>query len=199
MQVSSATMLNILLFVVIAYQAYSAYDIRDKILCTFRRSDRTKITKWAKNSQSRIEFDGGWYDVEPERVTLSLKWNPLPMWVRTLDYRHDSARALHPDTFDNKYTPEQRKQLDKSDDIRAMHQGNVSTFAGMAGKQGLLQQYFPIIVLFGFLAIGWLTYRAQGQIDKVGFATNVVQQQNVKLTEQLTKVTDTLNKLTAGK
>lgn len=184
MQVNSSTMFSIMLICVIMLQFYSVYSVRDKIWCTFRRIDKTKISRWARMGQSRIEFDGGWYQVEPGRVTLAIKWNPLPAWVRTLDFRHDSSRALDPDTFDNQYTPEARKQLDKTDDIRALEQGNQSALTAKGGKQGMLQQYLPLIVLIGFLAVGFLVYRQQAQVDKLGFAINFVQEQLGKLLQK---------------
>jgi preprotein translocase subunit SecG len=178
---------TVLLIGVILLQFYSVYNVRNKIWCTFRRVDRTKINKWAKNGQGRIEFDGGWYEVEPARVTLALKWEPLPTWVRTLDFRHDSSRALDPDTFDNQYTPEARKQLDKTDDIRALEQGNQQALSARGGKQGLLERYMPFIVVIGFVVIGFFLYNLMQHQNQLGVGQNTIEVQLGQIMNKLPK------------
>lgn len=173
------------LLFLMAYHFYSVYSVRNKIWCSFRRADRTKVEKWAKENQARIDFDGGWYHVEPSRTVLMLKWNPLPMWVRALDFRHDSARALHPDTFDNAFTPEARKQLDKTDDIKALEIGNNQALAGGKQKKGLLESFMPIIVIGGFLIVAWFLWQQQHKIDMVGQATNIIEAQLAKILSRM--------------
>lgn len=171
----------VLLFVII-YSSYSARSLKEKILCSFTRKDRTRILKWAKVNQGRIDFDGGWYDVEPSRTVQRL-WESgihfiIPTWVRCSDYRFDSSRPLNPDTFENQYSPELRKQLDISDGVKGLEQGNrEALISNKSGRQNILQQYLPIIVLGGFVIIGWFLWQQQGKTDDVGFAINVVQQQ----------------------
>lgn len=176
MQLSPSVMFSVMLLILIAFQSYSSLHYLNMIWCTFRRVDRTRVAKWAKVGQARIEFDGGWYQVEPGRITIGIKWMPLPMVVKCLDFRWDSSRALDPDTFDNSYTPEARKQLDKTDDIRALEQGNQQALTARGGKQGFLQQYQPLMIMIGFLFVGWLLWQSKIQQDKLGFAMNVIQQ-----------------------
>lgn len=187
MQVNSSVMLNFLLFCMVMLQFYSVYSVRDRIWCTFRNPDRTKISKWAKVGQSRIEFAGGWYQVEPDRVTLAIKWNPMPSWVRTLDFRHDSSRALDPNTFSNEYTPQARKQMDITDDVAGFQGGNERSLTKVGGKQNMLQQYMPLMVLIGFIVVGFFLYQQQQKTDNVGFAINVVQQQLGDVLKRLPK------------
>ncbi len=187
MQVNTSTMFIFMLLILVTFQVYSTYHYSSMVWCTFRRVNKTRISKWAKLTQARVEFEGGWYDVEPSRITTGIKWLPLPMVVNCLDFRHNSPRALDPDTFDNSYTPEARKQLDKADDIRALEQGNQQSLTTKPIKQGMLQQYMPLITLIGFIIVGFLVYRQQGQIDKVGFGMNVVQEQLGKLLQNLPK------------
>ena len=182
MHIDPMLALVVILIFVVVLSSYSARDKKGKILCSFTRRDRTKILKWVKISQARVEFDGGWYHVEPSRTVQRL-WESgihfiIPIWVRCSDYRFDSSRPLNPDTFDNQFTPEERKQLDKSDDIRALQQGNQQSLNAKSGKQGILQQYLPIIVLVGFILCGWMLWQQQKKIDLVGYSINVVQEQN---------------------
>lgn len=166
-----------MLLLLIIFQTYNVYDANKKIWCIFRRVDKTKVSKWAKATQAVIDFDGGWYQVESRRVTTMIKWLPLPTIVKSLDFTHDSTRALDPDTFANAMSPEERKQLDKRDDIKALEQGNQATLGKQGGKVGMLQQYMPLITVVGFLILGYLLYQVMGQQNKIGFAINTLQSQ----------------------
>jgi hypothetical protein len=164
------------LLLIIVYQSYTTYAYKDKIFCTFRRRDKTKIEKWVKSAQGRIAFDNGWYDVDPARTVLQLKWMPLPIWIRTLDFRHDSSLALHPDTFDNTLTPEGRKQMNITDDLRALEQGNQSSLAPGKLQQGMLSKWLPIIVIVGFVIIGYFVFSQQKKLDMLGAGQNFIEQ-----------------------
>ncbi len=177
MQLNPSTMFSVMLLILIAFQSYSSLHYLNMIWCTFRRVDRIRVAKWAKAGQARIEFDGGWYQVEAGRITIGIKWMPLPMVVKCLDFRHDNSRALDPDTFDNTYTPEARKQLDITDGVRGFEQGNREALTGKVGKQGFLQQYQTLIVVIGFLIVGWLLWQQRATSDKLGYAMNVIQAQ----------------------
>jgi hypothetical protein len=170
----NTSMLLIILFFILVYQSYTTYSLKDKIFCTFYRANKTKIEKWAKDKQRLIDFDGGWYDVDPARVVLQLKWNPLPVWIRASTYRFDSPRALDPSNFDNRYTPDERKQLDKADDIRELQQGNRQAL--QAGKQKVaIGGWLPIVVIIGFLVVGFMLWRQQSSIDKIGLGQNYIE------------------------
>lgn len=170
----NSNIIAILLVFILAYQAYTTYTLKDKIYCTFLRANKTKVEKWAKDTQRKIDFDGGWYDVDPARVVLHLKWNPLPVWIRTSTYRHDSPRPLNPDTFDNKYTPEERKQLDKKDDIAELQAGNRQALS--SGKQKVaIGGWLPIIILIGFVIVGFMLYQQQGKINQIGNGQNAIE------------------------
>ena len=169
---------SMMLLLLIFFQTYSVLDANKKIWCVFRRVDKTKIAKWAKSTQARIEFDGGWYQIEGRRITTMIKWLPLPTVVKSLDFTYGSTLALDPDTFDTSMSPEARKQLDKTDDIRALEGGNNQALKGASTvKLGAFQQYMPIVMLVGFLVVGWMLYQTWQKIDLLGFSVNVVQEQ----------------------
>jgi len=170
-----------MLLLLIIFQTYSVYDANKKIWCVFRRADRTKVSKWAKPFQTRIEFDGGWYEVEPARITTMIKWLPLPTIVKSLDYTYLSTRAQDPATGDSTLRPEERKALDTSDDMKALKDGNQQTLKGGVVKQNALQQYMPMITIVGFLILGYLIYTQRGQNDQLGFAMNTIQSQLAKI------------------
>lgn len=179
MAMDMTTALVILLLFVIVYASYSARSLRTKIWCSFRRLDRTKIEKFAKQNQRRVEFDNGWYYVNPRRTTLML-WNKgihalIPTWIRTSDYRHDSSQPLNPDTFENTWeTPEARKALNKEEDIRAYSAGNVQAVGKQ--KRTLLDNWLPIIFVIAVIIIGYMLYTLTQKTDMLGQAINVLQQ-----------------------
>ncbi len=179
MQLSPQVLFIVIIVFAIFMGSYSARSLKNKILCTLNRADRTKIQKWAKIDQTRIDMDGGWYEVKPECTTLRL-WDSgihflFPTWVRCSDYRHGSAKPLNPDTYDNTYSAEERKQLDKTDDIRALEQGNQRSLIQGAGKQGLFQKYLPIIMIGGFLIIGWFLWQMQAKMNLLGAGQNYIE------------------------
>ena len=184
MNLSPTTTWMFFIIIIVAYLSYDTYALSKKIHCTFRRRDNTKLTKWAKMSQGRIEFDGGWYYVKPDRTYQSLYTSGLhmvvPTWIRCSDYRWDSSQPLDQKTFKNDYeTPESRKQLDKEEDIRALHEGNRKAQGSV--KQGALASYMPIITVLGFVVVAIVIYMVSKKIDQVGFALNVVQTQLAKI------------------
>lgn len=175
MQLNGTTMFAILALLILIFHVYQVYATNRKIWCVFRKAGRIVEQKWAKETQGRIEFDGGWYEVETDRTQLSIKWNPLPMFVRWLDFRHGSARALHPDTFENSFSAEERKQLNLKDDIQAYDQGSRQSLNAQGGRQGAMQKYFPLIVLLGFLIIGYLVWQQGHKIDMLGAGDNSIE------------------------
>ena len=154
--------ISYILLAVLGYASYSAYKLKDQIFCTFRRKDNTLIEKFATNKQARIDFDNGWYDVEPQNIYTQL-WTKgihliVPTWIRRLDFRWDSSKSLNPRTFTNTWeTPEAKKALDKTHAVSQLFAGNRSALAGR-GKLSLLEKYQPYIVILGMVGIGYLIY-----------------------------------------
>lgn len=174
--------LYLLMFVLI-YLTYTAYTLKNKIWCSFRRRDRSKVEKWAiiskKGKWNDIEFDGGLYHVEPKRTVLV--WRMMlgffPMPVRCLDFRHDSSRALDPDTFENTFTPEERLKLDASDDIRQLGEANDRALPTTRIKQGMFEKLMPIITIGGFIVFGYLLWMMKQDQNQIGNQSNVIMQQ----------------------
>ena len=174
--------------VIVVYASYSAHQLKNKVYCTFVRRDKTVIEKWAKVGQGRIEFDGGWYYVNPRRVTLQF-WDKgihtiIPTRIQRMQFRWDSSQALDPETFSNDYEkPEERLQLDKTEDYRAYSEGNRAALTSAKQKKGMLDQLMPIIILGGFAIVGYMLYQNGHRMDMLGAQQNTIFQmiQNLKL------------------
>ncbi len=184
MSLSPTTTWFVFIILIVAYLAYDTRSLSKKVFCTFRGRDGTRLTKWATMTQGRILHDNGWYYVRPDRTYQALYTGGLhfliPTWIRCSDYKWDSPQPLDPKTWNNDYeTPEQRRQLDKEEDIRALHEGNRKAQGAM--KQGALSNFMPIIIVIGFVAVGFVIYMVSKKIDNVGFALNVVQAELAKL------------------
>ena len=166
------------IIIITALSIVRSYSLKDKIYCTYRRRDKTKIHKWAKAVNGyRIQFENGWYYVNIRRCVLEFKWvGILPIWIRTLDFRFDSTQALDPETFNNNWeTPEARKALNKEEDIKALDTGTKKSLS--PGKGGALGSgWMPYIIVGGFVVVGWFLYQLMGKVDALGFAVNVLQQ-----------------------
>lgn len=182
MPTSLTSILPYFLGFILLYLTSEAIQNKRRIRCSYRTKAKTKIYKWAKKSKSGgwndIEFEGGLYHVEPDRITTEyityLGFFPMP--VMSLDFRHDSARALHPNTFENAYTPEQRRQLNIADDVRDFANGNANAIGGKV-KKGMLEGFMPIIMIIGFLIVGYLVYMQGKNISMLGNGQNYLEQQ----------------------
>jgi hypothetical protein len=170
----NTNILLVFMVFLLAYQAYSTMSLKDKIFCTFYRANKTKIEKWAKDKQRLIDFDGGWYEVDPSCIVLQLKWNPLPVWIRASTYRFDSPKPLNPSSFDNRYTPDERKQLDKADDIRELQVGNNRAVQGSKQKVAI-GGFLPIIILIGFVIVGFMLWQQGSHINQIGNGQNAIE------------------------
>ena len=185
--ISTSQMFTYLPWLVLIYLTYIAYGLRTKILCTYRRTDRTKVEKWTTPNQSRIEFEGGWYQVEPSRTVIQWKFllGFFPVPVRALDFRHGSSRALHPETFDTSLSPEERKQLDRTDNLMGLQTASQQATKGSQKRGGMLEQYLPYIMLAGFVIIGYFIFQIQGNQNKLGLGQNIMEQQLGKIIDRL--------------
>jgi len=115
-----------------------------QILCTFRRVNKTKITKFVKMQQNYVIFDGGQYDIIPSRV--SFQWYPvlfglMHLWVATLDYTYGKRLPLDPNKMNYDWdNPQTRKAINKAETI----QSYLKTSNPKANpKQDLITKYLP--------------------------------------------------------
>lgn len=190
--ITTAQVFQIFPWLVIAYLVYQAFVFQNRIWCTFRRYDKSKKGKWA-NARNKdgtwgdVEFEGGIYHVEPARTVLG--WRLLlgffPMPVRESDYVQGSARALDPATFNNTFSAEERKQLDRTDDLKGLMVANKEATRVAGAKKGMLEQWLPMIMILGIVVLGFLAFQQQKKIDLLGAGQNFMEAQLGKIQEKL--------------
>ena len=143
---------------------YSQSKLKNKLLCTFRRANKTKVEKLIPLKSRYVIFDGGRYNVNPKRI--SLFWYNrgmhqfFPTWLPTLDYNYQSQNPLDPGTFKDTWdTPEAREASGQEDAFKAFAKG-ISTQVGK--KSRFPEWLFPMITIGAILVVGYLVYQ-QGQ------------------------------------
>lgn len=143
---------------------YSQSKLKNKLLCTFRRANKTKVEKLVPLRSRYVVFDRGRYNVNPKRITLF--WfnrgihQFFPTWLPALDFRWDSPNALDPETFENTWdTPESREMAENEDDYKAFNKGIQSQLS----KKGRFPDWLlPMIAIGISLVVGYLVYQ-QGE------------------------------------
>lgn len=169
---------QIIFLVIIAFVGFLIYDQyskKDKIYCGFIRKDKTLIWKWVKKGgdRGRVDFDGGWYYIDPDCIIG--KWHYIG-YYNSLLFRWDSNQPIDPKTGEPKSLnddPVARKNLDKKEDIMAYNQAQQQV-AGKI-KMGMLQQYLPIIMIIGFLIVGYFVFTLKGNVDALGAGQNAIE------------------------
>lgn len=143
---------------------YSQNKLKGKLLCTFRRANKTKIEKLIPLRSKHVTFDGGKYNVNPKRITLFWYNRGIhqffPTWLPTLDFTFDDPNALDPEKFKISWdTPEAREAAAQEENYRAFNKGlQVQT-----GAKGRFPDWlFPAITIGAIAIIGYLVYQ-QGQ------------------------------------
>lgn len=188
--ISTMQMFIIMGLIVLSFSIYQAMGLQNKISCTFIRKDRTEIHKFAKVTQGRVDFDNAYYNIVPDRVTLKRVWcGIIPTYVKCAKWKWDSNMPIDPATWNNDYdNPADRKALDKTEDLRALLETQKSALAGKSGgKKSLLESLTPILMIGGLIIIGYLVYRQQSLIDRVGYGQNAIQEMLMKIQQNLPK------------
>ena len=186
---STSQILIMFIVIVLVYGVYTVYTLKDKIHCTFIGEDKTTFTKFAKMKSNRIEWRGGWYNLDITRTTLKLVWvGVIPTWVRCLIYKFDSNKPLDPTTWNNGYDrPEDRKALNRSEAIQSLMAKQNTVLSVKGGKKGMLEGMMPVLMIAGFLIVGYIVYTLMGKIDLLGTQNNIIQQQMLDIMHALGK------------
>ena len=182
MAIGNLQVLIVFALIIIGISYYKTWKLKDSIYCTFRRKDKTQISKFAKINQGRIDFDGGWYILDIKCTTLKFVMvnQIIPTWVRCLDYHDGAAHPLNPETFSASYdSPQERKALDRTQSIQSLmtKQNNMKFLSGASGKKGMLESLLPILTIAGFLILGYLVWKMQANIDLIGNGQNFMEGQ----------------------
>lgn len=179
----------IMVFIFIGLSFFQALKAQNKIYCTFIKRDGTEISKYAKLNQGRVEFENGYYNIIPNRITLKKVWfGVIPTKVVCAKWKWDSNMPIDPTTWKNDYDkPEDRAALDKTEDLRALFETQKNTLSTKSGKKSMLENLMPIIMIGGFLIVGYLVWKMNENVTSVGIQGNVTQQQLLDLMKALSK------------
>ncbi len=159
---SLQTFVTIMAVGILVMAWYANTSKRNKILCTFRRINKTKIVKFIKMESRYVIFDGGKYDIIPNRITF--QWYTagiihmlFPQWVATLDFTYSSRFPHDPnDMKTTSETPAIRRALNKEEWVESYYKGAKPSSSNK--KQGLIVQYLPWIALILVFIVGVYLY-----------------------------------------
>ncbi len=163
MTFSTLIMVTAIALIVMAW--YANTSKRDKILCTFRRVNKTKIVKWVKMKNKFVIFDDGKYDIIPSRITFQWYTGGLihmlfPQWVATLDYSYTSRFPHDPNNMAiTAESPETRKALNKQEWVTSYYRG-AEPKAGKT-KVSLIEKYLPWVAIVLVVVVAFYLYNSQ--------------------------------------
>lgn len=156
------TVFIVVLLMVLCLVWYSTASKRNKILCHFRRINKTKVERLVPMKSRYVIFDGGRYKIDTGRITLF--WyargvNALfPTWIPSLDFSWYSDVPHNPDDFKDTWdTPEARNAASSEDDWIGFNRAARTQAAGKASK---LRAYLPWLLIAGVaIAVYYLFVR----------------------------------------
>lgn len=149
----------IVVFLFVAFYT-SQMKLRNKILCTFVRPNKTKIESWIPLYSQEVVFDNGKYGIARYQVVprcITMTWytremNKLfPTLVPTMDFVWWSDMPLDPETGQPTWaTPEARQAGRQEDNIKSLaRQVNQQTNK----KSRFPEWFFPAIIGLAVIAI----------------------------------------------
>ena len=156
------TMITFMAVMIVAMAWYANNSKRNKIYCTFRRINKTKISKFVPMKSRYIIFDNKKYDIITGHITFEW-WNKglinqlFPQWVATLDYSHDSRFPHDPNQMSKNWeTPEVRNAINKEEWVKSYAKG--FTPPASSKKASGLAQYLPIASVLLVVLVGFYLY-----------------------------------------
>lgn len=151
---------------------------RNKIYCTYRRINKTKVARFVKMSSRYIIFEGSKFDIIPSCITF-VWWDKgihmlFPQWVATLDYSYNSRFPIDPNTLEPAIiSPEVRAVMNKEEWTKSYAKGFTPP---TAKKQSMLQQYLPLISVVLIVLVGFYLYtNMQGLANEIATMKNTLQ------------------------
>lgn len=157
-------MITILAVGVLLLFWYQHQALKGKMLCTFRRANKTMLEKLVPSNKKTVIFDDGKYNINSKRITLFLYKRGIhqffPTFIPRLDFSFDSADPIDPENFQNTWdTPESREASGQEEAFQSFAKG----VSSQIGKKSRFPEWlFPMITIGAVLIIGYLVYQ-QGQ------------------------------------
>ena len=174
---SLGTLVMVMAIAVLVMAWYANTSKRNKILCTFRRINKTKIVRFIKMDSRYVIFDGGKYDIIPSRITFQWYTGGLihmlfPQWVATLDFSWNSRFPHDPNNLKiTSETPATRKALNKEEWVESYFKGANPNTAKT--KQSMITQYLPYIaVLLVVIVAVWMYTNMQALSNHIAIVEN---------------------------
>ena len=156
-----STILALMAIMMVGMAWYANSSKRDKIYCSFRRINKTKVVKFVKMRSRYVIFDGARYDIVPSCITFEwfdkgLIGQMFPQYVATLDFCHYSRFPLDPNTLKPVViSPEVRQAMNKEEWVKSYAKGFVPP---TTKKQSLIQQYLPFASIVLVILVGFYLY-----------------------------------------
>lgn len=164
-----STLIMIMTIGILVMAWYGNTSKRDKILCTFRRVNKTKVSKFVKMQSRYVIFDNHKYDIVPSRIsfqwyTAGLVHMLFPQWVATLDFTDSRRLPLNTNTMDYEWdNPEVRNAINQGELVK-------SYFATASPKSEKkvsgLMQYLPIIAIVLVVLVAGYMYMQMNSLGQ---------------------------------
>jgi hypothetical protein len=164
----------------------SQMKLRNKILCTFTRPNKTEIEAWIPLYSQEVVFDNGKYGIGRYQVVpdcITMQWYTrdfsklFPTLVPTMKFVWWSDMPLDPTTGKPSWaTPEAKQAGRQEDNIKSLARqvANVNS-----KKSRFPEWFFPVIIIVAVLIVGFLVYSSNASMSKAIFNL----QQQIKLTK----------------
>ena len=140
---------------------YANTSKRNKILCRYRRINKTLIARFVKMQSRYVVFDGKRHDIVPSCVVFQWYTGGIihmlfPQWVSTLDFTHESRWPLDPNTLKPVIiSPDVRASMNKEEWVKSYAKG--FTPPG-SKKDSILKEYAPWIAILLVVLVGFYLY-----------------------------------------
>ena len=158
---SLQTLFTFMLVAVVVMAWWANVGKRNKIYCSFRRVNKTKIDKFVKMDSRYVVFDKKKYDIVSSCITF-VWWDKglvhflFPQWVATLDFTWNNRWPHDPNTQKPVIiSPEVRNAMNKEEWVKSYAKGFTPP---TAKKQTLFQQYLPMISVLLVVVVGLYLY-----------------------------------------
>ena len=155
--------LMLLCIAILGIHWWEVQSKRDKIYCTLRRSNKTKVHKWAKIEDDHIVIAGLQFNIVERFVVYEwfkgglLGWL-FPTRVPALDYDESSEDPFNPDDMTDAHviSPRVRRQIN--------NRGRMGAFAaGVAAQSGKkksgIVEFLPWLAIIAVAGVAFMLYQ----------------------------------------
>jgi len=170
--------LIILIVLYLAFETYSGYTKRNKILCRFRQRNRTLKVKWAKMDDDEVSDGDYTYNVLTERIVSEWYRKGIylffPILIPTLDYIYNSRWPLDLNTGQySVISPQSLRVMNNEKRFIGFSRG-VERQSG-SKRQGGLMAYLPLIAVGLVIMVAIYFYQQnQGIIQHMAVIENML-------------------------